>query len=104
MNRMEKLLAFLKDQPRDPFLRHALALEHQKAGNMKAAIEVWENLLNVLPDYVGAYYHLAAALVQQQETESALSWYEQGLAAAKKAGDNHAWNELRAAYDDLMDS
>jgi hypothetical protein len=42
--------------------------------------------------------------VQQQETESALSWYEQGLAAAKKAGDNHAWNELRAAYDDLMDS
>ena len=104
MNRMEKLLAFLKEQPRDPFLRHALALEYQKAGNTNAAIEVWENLLNELPDYVGAYYHLAGALVNLQERERALTWYEQGLAAAKKACDNHAWNELRAAYDDLMDS
>ena len=28
-------------------------------------------------------------------------WYEMGMEAAKKAGEKHAWNELKAAYDDL---
>lgn len=103
MNRMEKLLAYLLDQPNDPFLRHALALEYQKAGQWEESIKIWEQLLNELPDYVGSYYHLAAALANQNRVQEALEWYEKGLTAAKKAGDNHAWNELRMAYDDLMD-
>jgi hypothetical protein len=53
---------------------------------------------------VGSYYHLAAALASHNRVKEALEWYEKGLAAAKKAGDNHAWNELRTAYDDLMDN
>lgn len=104
MDRMEKLLAFLKDQPNDPFLRHALALEYQKAGQAEQSINIWMQLLEELPDYVGSYYHLAAALASHNRVKEALEWYEKGLAAAKKAGDNHAWNELRTAYDDLMDN
>ena len=42
---MEKLLAFLKDQPNDPFLRHALALEYQKAGQAEQSINIWVQLL-----------------------------------------------------------
>lgn len=103
MNRMEKLLAYLQDQPKDPFLRHALALEYLKTGQQEESINIWIQLLNDLPDYVGSYYHLAAALVNQNRVREAQEWYEKGLAAAKKAGDNHAWNELRMAYDDLMD-
>jgi tetratricopeptide (TPR) repeat protein len=104
MNRMEKLLAYLQDQPNDPFLRHALALEYQKTGQLEEAIKIWRQLLNDSPDYVGSYYHLAAALTSQNAVQEALEWYEKGLAVAKKAGDNHAWNELRMAYDDLMDN
>ncbi len=104
MDRMEKLLAFLKDQPNDPFLRHALALEYQKAGQAEQSINIWMQLLEELPEYVGSYYHLAAALASHHRVQEALEWYEKGLAAAKKAGDNHAWNELRTAYDDLMDN
>ncbi|MFM7358738.1 MAG: tetratricopeptide repeat protein [Sediminibacterium sp.] len=104
MDRMEKLMAYLKDQPKDPFLRHALALEYQKAGKTQDAIATWEQVLTEVPDYVGSYYHLAGALAQVNRTSDAIEWYEKGLALAKKIGDNHAWNELRAAYDDLMDS
>lgn len=103
MNRIEKLLAFLKDQPNDPFLRHALALEYQKTGRSEESINIWVQLLNDVPDYVGSYYHLAAALAGQNRVQEALEWYEKGLAVAKKSGDNHAWNELRMAYDELMD-
>lgn len=104
MDRMEKLMAYLKDQPGDPFLRHALALEYQKAGKIQDAIDTWEHLLTEVPDYVGSYYHLAGALTLVSRTSHAIEWYEKGMALAKKKGDTHAWNELRAAYDELMDS
>jgi len=36
------------------------------------------------------------------ETRLAIEWYEKGMAAAKKAGDNHAYGELQGAYEDLV--
>ena len=33
--------------------------------------------------------------------KAAIKWYEKGMAEAKKAGDNHAYNELRSAYEEL---
>jgi hypothetical protein len=37
------------------------------------------------------------------EQRLALEWYEKGMAAAKTAGEQRAYNELRAAYDDLVE-
>ena len=103
MNRMEKLKEYLKAQPEDPFLNHALALEYSKEGELDLARELFIRLLQQHPEYVGSYYHLAALLLQQNRREEAIEWYEKGMAVAKKAGDTHAFNELRAAYDDVMD-
>ena len=49
-----------------------------------------------------SYYHLAKLLETLEERDAAIQWYEKGIEAAKKAGDNHALNELRAAYEDLI--
>lgn len=103
MNRMEKLQEYAKAQPEDPFLQHALALEYSKVGDTNLAIEIFIRLLQHQPQYVGSYYHLAALLVQQNRRGEAIEWYEKGMAAAKQAGDTHALQELRAAYDDFMD-
>jgi tetratricopeptide (TPR) repeat protein len=100
---MEKLKEYLKAQPDDPFLNHALALEYSKEGELDLARELFIRLLQLHPAYVGSYYHLAALLLQQNQRDAAIEWYEKGMAAAKKAGDAHAFNELRAAYDDVMD-
>jgi len=59
MNRIEKILEFLKSSPHDNFLRHALALEYIKAGDDVAARNLFEEVLRQCPDYVGSYYHLA---------------------------------------------
>jgi Tfp pilus assembly protein PilF len=79
-----------------------LALEYIKIGEDLKARILFEEILFDSPDYVGSYYHLAKLLEKLEQTELAIKWYEQGMEAAKKAKDNHAYNELQAAYEDLV--
>ncbi|HEU4901258.1 MAG TPA: hypothetical protein VFT06_00665 [Flavisolibacter sp.] len=51
---------------------------------------------------MGSYYHLAKLLERQGQSEAAIAVYEKGLQVAKQAGDRHAYNELQAAYEDLI--
>ena len=102
MDRIARIQEFLAGSPHDNFLRHALALEYQKIGEDAKARELFENILTASPDYIGSYYHLAKLLEKLEEKELAISWYEKGMAAAKKAGDNHSYSELQAAYEDLV--
>lgn len=102
MERISRIQAFLQENPKDNFLRHALALEYIKLGDDAHARELFEAVLTDSPDYVGSYYHLAKLLEKMEERELAISWYEKGMAAAKNAGDTHSYNELQAAYDDLV--
>ena len=102
MNRIAKIQEFLQVTPNDNFLRHALALEYIKEGNEASAKELFINILTECPDYIGSYYHLAALLQRTGEKEQAIEWYEKGMKAAKKAGDNHSYNELQSAYEDLV--
>lgn len=102
MDRIEKIREFLQATPNDNFLRHALALECIKTGEDAKARELFEAILEQSPDYVGSYYHLAKLLEKMQENTLAIEWYERGMVAAKKAGDKHSYNELQAAYEDLV--
>lgn len=101
MDRITKLKEYLQTSPGDNFLQHALALECIKEGNDLEARNLFENILQKDPNYIGSYYHLAKLLERTGETELAISWYEKGMVAAKQAGDNHSYNELQAAYEDL---
>ncbi len=102
MERIDKLKAFLQATPKDNFLRHALALEYIKIEENLQARVLFEDILTESPDYIGSYYHLAKLLEKLEQTDLAIKWYEQGMQAAKKAKDNHAYNELQAAYEDLV--
>ena len=101
MNRIESLQKFLKESPGDNFLQHALALEYIKEGNEKEARVLFETILNRDAEYVGSYYHLAKLLERTGNPEEAIKIYEKGMIYCKKVGDQHAYNELQAAYEDL---
>jgi Tfp pilus assembly protein PilF len=103
MEKIEKLRSFLSNSPEDPFLKHALALEYIKLGNEAEARQLFLEILTLDPSYIGSYYHLARILERAGETENAKAWYEKGMIAAKQSGDNHAYNELLAAYEDLIE-
>ena len=74
-----------------------------KLGNESEARQLFLEILTRDPAYIGTYYHLARLLERAGEIENAKSWYEKGMIAAKKAGDLHAYNELQAAYEDLIE-
>ena len=101
MDRISKLKEFLKANPEDSFVQHALALEYIKLGNDEQARGLFEEILNREPGYIGSYYHLAKLLERNDKTEEAIKVYEKGMEEAKKAGDNHAFGELRGAYEEL---
>lgn len=102
MDKIEKLIEFLRAAPKDDFLRHALALEYIKIGDDLKAKFLFEEILNESPNYVGSYYHLAKLLEKLEQTDKAILYYEKGMIAAKAANDNHSYNELQAAYEDLV--
>jgi len=103
MDRIEKLKEFLEKDPHDAFVKHALALEYVKLGEEPVARRLWEEVLERDPAYVGSYYHLAKLLERVGEKEEAIRRYEQGMQAARKAGEMKAYNELQAALEDLTD-
>jgi Tfp pilus assembly protein PilF len=101
MDRISKLKEFLQANPGDSFLKHALALEYMKIDDDTTARSIFEEILTQDPGYIGSYYHLAKLLERNGDTNGAVQWYEKGMEAAKKAGDNHAFGELRSAYEEL---
>jgi Tfp pilus assembly protein PilF len=102
MDRISKLKEFLEANEKDSFIQHALALEYVKAGDDVEARKLFETLLQQNEDYIGTYYHLGKLLERNDEKQNALAWYERGMLKAKEAGDQHAYNELQAAYEDLL--
>ena len=101
MDRIEKLKEFLKADPNDAFVLHALAMEYSALGDDAAARPLLEGILERDPAYVGSYYQLGKLLERTGEKELALQWYERGMEAAQSAGEKKAYNELRAAAEDL---
>ncbi len=101
LDRVEKLKEFLRENPADSFVQHALALEYIKAGDDTTAQKLFEDILQREPSYVGSYYHLAKLFERNGNNDEAIKWYEKGMEEAKKAGENHAYNELRSAYEEL---
>lgn len=101
MDRITQLRNFLAQSPGDPFLNHALALEYVKAEDDPTAKTYFELNLTGDPAYVATYYHLGKLLERNGNNEAAIKIYEAGMAIAKAAKDNHTYNELQAAFEDL---
>jgi Tfp pilus assembly protein PilF len=101
MDKITRIREYLAANPGDSFLQHALALELIKKGDDEEARALFENILRADEGYVGSYYHLAKLLERNNLEAEAISVYEKGMQKAKEAGDQHTYNELRTAYEDL---
>lgn len=101
MSRRAQIEAMLAESPTDPFLRFALAKEHEKAGEDAAARAAYEALVADAPDYVGTYYHLGKTLERLGEDALAFGVYTEGMAVTKRLGEQHAMRELAGARLEL---
>lgn len=103
MQRLEKLLELLKQDPADSFLLHALAMEYMGQGQGAKAKEIFENLLQNDPDYIGSYYQLGKLIEQEEQYSEAAQWYEKGMEVAQKLKNAKAYNELRSALEEITE-
>ena len=100
-NRLAKLESLLAADPRDTFTLYALAQEHAKAGNSARAIEFYDRTLAVDGGYCYAYFHKAKAQAALGDAAGARATVAAGLAAAQRAGDAKALNELGSLQMEL---
>jgi tetratricopeptide (TPR) repeat protein len=99
VNRLQKLLDFLENEPNDPFLKYALATEYVNSNQTDKALAFYEDLINNHADYVGTYYHLGKLYETLNRKAEAIKIYQDGMLAARKSNDMHAFSELQAVYN-----
>jgi Tfp pilus assembly protein PilF len=101
-NQMITLLeSFLKQDPNDGFTRFALAMEYKKFGDINKSEEVYRDLLEHDPNYVGAYYHLGKLYEETGQLDLAIQTYKTGIEIANSVNDFHASSELQQALMEL---
>lgn len=101
MNRLERLEKMLADDPKDSFVRFAIAMEHKNAEDYDNALIHFKALRANDPEYVGLYYHLAKTLEENEENEKAIAIYDEGIKMAQSLNDQHAKSELMNAKMNL---
>ena len=75
-NRIEQLLAYLKDTPNDSFVLFALAKEYERAEQFEESLVWYQKLKKIDPNYVGLYFHYAALLCTDVRKEKDKLVYE----------------------------
>src|SRR5436189_374573 len=95
--RMKALEKMLEKEPGDLFLLYAIALEHKKAGAFADALKYLGEVLKKDALYCVAYQQAGQVHELAGETERAREAYRDGIAAARRKGDQHAAEEMEGA-------
>lgn len=101
MKRREQIESMLLDEPKDVFLRYALAMEMEKVGEVEPALKLHAQLISEQPPHIASYFRSAQILAVIQETEQARTFLREGIEAARAARDFHAAAEMGEMLSDL---
>lgn len=94
--RMEQIESLLAIVPNDDFLRYGLAMEYVSAGDDATAAKLLTELVdsNENEPYVPAFLMGGQAYQRLGDDEKACAILRRGIAAATKAGNDHARGEM----------
>ena len=101
MNRLDMLTQFLQQNPNDAFARYGLAMEYSNLGQTETALEQFNKLLELHPDYTNGYFMAAQTLAKAGRTEDAKKMLSTGIESAKRMGNRHALSEMSSMLDEL---
>ena len=99
--RLEAFQRMVEQRPDEPFARYSLAMALRSAGRFDGAAREFEELRRRAPGYVPTYLMLGQVLEMLGKGTEAVRAYQDGMAAAAKAGDEHARSELGQALEVL---
>lgn len=94
VSRKQQLQTMLEDDPHDPFLRYALAMEIVAEGDTSGAIVQLKQLLAHSPEYVPGFLQVGQLLIKENRLDEARHMLKMGMQTAFKQADHHAYEEM----------
>jgi cytochrome c-type biogenesis protein CcmH/NrfG len=101
MDKIATLNEILAQDPTNAFARYGLAMEFANQGNVDTALSEFQQLLTDHPDYTAGYFMAAQTLAKAERKEEAKTRLTEGIASARRTGNQHALSEMQAMLDDL---
>ncbi|HXY24641.1 MAG TPA: hypothetical protein VEI73_08320 [Candidatus Acidoferrum sp.] len=100
-SRRQLLEEIVAQKPDDAFSRYGLALECERDGDTAAAEENFRQLVERNPDYIPGFQMYGQFLAREERNEEARKVLVAGIAAASRAGNQHARSEMEALLSEL---
>jgi len=94
MPRRDRIQQMLEKEPDDVFLNFSLAMELAKEGEVASALACFDRVLKLDATYTAAHYHKGNTLIGLGRLEEARAVLQQGVAACRQVGDDHAQREM----------
>ena len=101
MDKVATLSGILEQDPQNAFARYGLAMEYVGRGEAADALREFDRLLADHPEYTAGYFMAAQALAKAGRAGEAKQRLVDGMACARKAGNQHALSEMQAMLDEL---
>jgi predicted Zn-dependent protease len=101
VSKMDSLKQILEQDPTNAFARYGLAMEYAGTGQTNAALEEFERLLRDNPDYTAGYFMAAQTLAKAGREADAKQRLVDGMACARRTGNQHALREMQAMLDEM---
>ena len=101
MDKIEGLKEILALDPNNSFARYGMAMELAGRGETESALDEFSTLLANDPDYTAAYFMAAQTVANEARVPEAIEQLKDGIASAKRTGNNHALSEMQAMIDEL---
>ena len=89
------LKEILAENPNDAFARYGLAMEYANTGDTATALAEYQKIVELNPEYVPAYQMAGQLLMNLGRDADARTWFDKGIAAARRTGNQHAESEMQ---------
>jgi predicted Zn-dependent protease len=101
MDKIAMLSEILSQDPQNAFARYGLAMEYSSRHEVENSLNEFGRLLADHPDYTAGYFMAAQTLAKAARTEEAKNRLTEGIASARRTGNQHALSEMQAMLDEL---
>ena len=99
--RKQQLQEMLAEMPEDAFLHYGLGMEYVGEGNDEEAARCFRQICQQTPDYVPAYQQAGQTLLRLGRPTEAATILNQGVAEARRQGNQHAAEEMQGLLDGI---
>ena len=101
VDKIEAFKEILAQDPGNAFARYGLAIEYTQRGETALAMEQFDALQKMHPDYTAGYQMAAQTLLASGNPQQAEARLRAGIESARRTGNQHALAEMTGMLEEL---